>query len=77
MIQIQSSDVDPDPVMMFHDDPDPVMMLHDDLDREMIQIQWRWLEYEDNFEDDEDLTMTYMIQRRRLVLINCVKRIPS
>ena len=47
--------------MMFHDDPDPVMMLHDDPDREMIQIQWRWLEYEDNFEDDEDLTMTYMI----------------
>ena len=54
------------------DDPDPMMMLHDDPDREMIQIRrWRWLE------DDADSMMIQMIQRRRLVLINSVERIPS
>ena len=35
-----------------------MMILHDELDREMIQIQWRWLTDEDDFEDDEDLMMT-------------------
>ena len=40
MIQILSSDDDPDRVMIqiqsSDDDPDPVMMFYDDLDREMI-----------------------------------------
>ena len=66
------------------DDPDPLMMLHDDLDREMIQIQWRWLE--DKYDLKTKMTwrriwledeMIQLIQRRRLVLINCVKRIAS
>ena len=48
MIQIQSSDDDPDPVMVFYDDPDPMKMT------------WRrrWLEDK----------MMQLIQRRRPVL---------
>ena len=52
MIQIQSSDVDPD--------------------REMIQIQWSWLEDEDDLKtpktQDVDDEMIQLIQRRRPVL---------
>ena len=69
MIQIQSSDDDPDPVMMFYDNPD----------QEMIQIPWwRWLEDEDDLKmkktwrwrqlEDKDDEMIHSLQRRRLVL---------
>ena len=47
----RSSD-DPDPVQWrwsrSRDDPDPVMMFYIDPDREMIKIQRRWLEDEDD-----------------------------
>ena len=74
MIQIQSSDDDPDPVMIFYDDPDRVMIqiqFYDDPDREMIQMKmtwrWRWLEDEDNPVDTEKKTSAE----------NRVKRKPS
>ena len=78
MIQWWSSFVD-DPVMIqtwwwSSDAPDQVM----------IQTWWRWLDNEDDLtmkmtsrwrwlEDEYDLMMIQMIQRRRLVLINCVE----
>ena len=78
--RVWSSDDVPDRVWSSDDVPDRVWSSDNDLDRVMIQIQMkddlkneRWIEDE----DDEDLTMTQMIQRRRLVLINCVERIPS
>ena len=68
MIQIQSSDDDPDLEMMFDDDPD----------REMIQIQWWWLE------DDDDLKTKMNWRRddpvdteKKTSAGNCVEIIPS
>ena len=83
MIQIEwrwsrSSD-DLDSVMMIQiewwsrssdNDPDWVMMIQIN---SWSRSRWRWLEDE----DDKNLMMIQMIQRRRIVLLNCVERIPS
>ena len=81
MIQIQSSDVDPDRVMIQIQssdvDLDRVMIQiqssDDDPDQEMIQIRrWRWLEDEDDLKTqktwDANDEKIQLIQRRRPVL---------
>ena len=50
LIQIERWSRSSDDVLYWsrsRDDPDPVMMFYVDPDREMIQIQWRWLEDKD------------------------------
>ena len=61
----------------------------DDLDPVMKKTwRWRWIEDEEYLkmkntlrwiwlEDEDELMMIQMIQRRIIVLINCVNRIPS
>ena len=67
------------------DDPDRVMFQIQSsdvyLDQEMIQIERCSRSSEDDLKmkktQDADDEMIQLIQRRRLVLINCVDRIPS